>query len=208
VDRFVAISGHVRDRIRRFYGRESDVVYPFVDCDRCTPGGGNARGDFDLIVSALVPYKRTDLAVEAYRKTGFPLVIAGAGTEFERLRRGAPSNVSFAGWKSDAEVLDLYRRCRLLVFPGEEDFGIVPLEAQACGKPVVAFGRGGALETVRDGETGVFFADQTPEALGEAVARCASKRWNSAAIRSWALEFGPDRFIDGMETVIARTVSS
>jgi glycosyltransferase involved in cell wall biosynthesis len=98
----------------------------------------------------------------------------------------------------------LYRACRLLVFPGEEDFGIVPLEAQACGKPVVAFGRGGALETVRENETGVFFREQTPEALEEAVRSCSTTRWDSRAIRKWAEEFGEDRFVNGMDAVIRK----
>ena len=205
VDHFVAISRHVQDRILRFYGREADVIYPFVDTDRCTPGSEPHCG-FDLIVSALVPYKRIDLAVEAYRRLGTPLLVVGTGTEFQRMQHNLPPNVEFCGWKSDADILELYRKCRLLVFPGEEDFGIVPLEAQACGKPVVAFGRGGALETIREGVTGMFFSEQTPEALESAVRACAARRWNAASIRAHAMTFGPDRFVDGIASVIRRCI--
>ncbi len=204
VDRFVAISRAVADRIRRFYGRESDIVYPPVDVARCTPApGGGGDGGFDLIVSALVPYKRVDLAVAAYSRRGWPLKVVGVGGQAKALRAAAGPSVEILGWRPDSAVLELYRRCRLLVFPGEEDFGIVPLEAQACGRPVMAFGRGGALETVRDGETGVFFSEQTEESLAEAVERAARGRWDSGAIRAHALGFGPGRFLRGMAGALA-----
>jgi glycosyltransferase involved in cell wall biosynthesis len=197
VDRFVAISKHVRERIRAFYGRESDVVYPPVDIDRCTPGP-EAAGSFDLVVSALVPYKRVDLAVRAYNRLGYPLKIVGVGTDAGKLSALSGPNVEWLGWRSDQEVLELYRSCRLLVFPGEEDFGIVPLEAQACGRPVVAYGRGGALETVRADVTGVFFEEQTESALMDAVHRCASTRWDRSVIRRHAEQFGVQPFVDGL----------
>ncbi len=202
VDRFVAISRHVRERIRTFYGREADVVYPPVNLARWTPGR-DAPGEYDLIVSALVPYKRVDLAVRAYTKRGDSLWIAGTGTEYRRLRALAGPNVRFLGRCSDEELLSLYRRCRLLVFPGEEDFGIVPLEAMACGRPVAAFGRGGAVETIRDGVTGVFFDRQTEEALWDAVERAAAIPWDSEAIRSHAEQFGEDRFLAGFAAQVA-----
>ena len=198
VDRFVAISRHVAKRIEAFYGREAAVVYPPVDLERCTPSAAPGEGGFDLVVSALVPYKRVDLAVRVYSRRGWPLKVVGAGGCEEALRRAAGPSVQFLGRLSDEEVVGLYRRCRLLVFPGEEDYGIVPLEAQACGRPVVAFGRGGALETVAEGETGVFFAEQTEEALEDAVARAAAARWDPAAIRRHAERFGPAQFLDGM----------
>ena len=198
VDRFVAISAHVQQRIEKFYGREADVVYPPVDVDFYTPGAPDAERPFDLIVSALVPYKRVDLAVRAYAKLGFPLKIVGAGTETEALRAVAGPNTEFLGWRSNEEIRDLYRACRLLVFPGEEDFGIVPLEAQACGRPVVAYGRGGALETILDGDTGIFFNEQTEAGLLAAVERAAALPWRTSIIRRNAEQFGPQAYIDGL----------
>jgi glycosyltransferase involved in cell wall biosynthesis len=197
VDRFVAISRHVQDRISRFYGRESDVVYPPVNTDRCIPSGSDPE-DFDLIVSALVPYKRVDLAVEAYKSTGRKLKIVGIGGALDRLKQTAPANVEFLGWQSDDVVLDLYQRCTMLIFPGEEDFGIVPVEAQACGRPVVAFARGGALETVKKGLSGVFFEEQRPESLAAAVQECAGQTWDAGAIREHALGFSEQNFLQGL----------
>ncbi len=210
VDRFVAISRHVQDRIRAFYGRESDVVYPPVDTERYTPApdGGEADGGYDLIVSALVPYKRIDLAVEAYGRLGHPLKIVGAGSGAAKIARGAAANVEFLGWRSDDEILALYRNCRFLVFPGEEDYGLVPLEAMACGKPVIAFGRGGATETVEDGLSGLFFAEQTADALRDAVGKAEKIRWDRTAIRSRALAFGIPQFLDGMARCIRETLNS
>lgn len=203
VDRFVAISRHVQERIQRSYGRESDVVYPPVDTQRCVPAAmQTASGGYDLVVSALVPYKRIDLAVKAYTKSGFPLKVVGTGSGMAPLRKGAGSNIQFLGWRADEEVLGMYQRCRLLVFPGEEDFGIVPLEAQACGRPVVAYGRGGALETIVADETGVFFEEQTPEALLAAVERCAARRWDVGAIRAHAERFGHAAFIEGLAACV------
>lgn len=199
VDRFIGISRHVCDRIRRFYGRDADLVYPPVDTDFYTPGApGERSAGFDLIVSALVPYKRVDLAVRAYARTGHPLKIVGSGTETAALRAASKPNIEFLGWRSNEEIRDLYRRCRLLVFPGEEDFGIVPLEAQACGAPVVALARGGALETIIPDETGVFFVDQTEDALLAAVSRGADRAWDASAIRRNAERFSAQAYLDGM----------
>jgi glycosyltransferase involved in cell wall biosynthesis len=207
VDRFVAISAHVQRRIHAFYGRDSDIVYPPVDTERCTPGPSD-DGEFDLVVSALVPYKRVDLAVRAYAQLpGRRLVVVGVGTDQSALQRIAPPNVTFLGWQTDDAVLDLYRRCRLLVFPGEEDFGIVPLEAQACGRPVVAYGCGGVLETVRDGETGIHFHAQTPDCLADAVNRCGATTWDRSAIRRHAEKFSVSVFIAGLESAMLRVLS-
>lgn len=208
VTRFVAISEHVRDRIKKFYGRDSDVVYPPVDTDRCTPAcdGGEGNGGYDLIVSALVPYKKVDLAVKAYTALGYPLKIVGVGSEAAKIAAGAGPNVEFLGWKSDDDVLELYRNCRMLVFPGEEDYGIVPLEAMACGKPVIAFGRGGATETVVGGETGIFFAEQTVEALRNAVEEGAAAKWDRGAIRARAEKFGVGQFLEGMAAAVKKTL--
>ena len=204
VDRFVAISRHVQARIQKFYGRDSAVVYPPVATQFFTPDARGGHDGYDLVVSALVPYKRVDLAVRAYAQTGFPLKIAGAGTELAALQKSAPANVEFVGRPPDEGVRELYRRCRFLVFPGEEDFGIVPLEAMACGKPVVAYGKGGLLETVADGRTGVFFDAQTPEALAAAVARAADMAWDPAAIRAHAEQFGETRFLEGLQAESAQ----
>ncbi|HAS83512.1 MAG TPA: glycosyltransferase family 4 protein [Verrucomicrobia bacterium] len=204
VDLFVAISQHVRERIKTFYGREADVVYPPVDTVRCTPGPTAGTCDFDLIVSAMVPYKRIDLAIDAYNQLGYPLKIVGVGGKRAELAARAMPNITFEGWRSDDEVLALYRHCRLLIFPGEEDFGIVPLEAQACGKPVVAYGKGGALETVKPGVSGIFFDRQTPDALSRAIIEAARHAWDPVAIRRHAETFGTHAFIRGLSAAIEK----
>ena len=206
VTTFVAISRHVRERIRLFYGREAEVVYPPVDLDRWTPAPASTPGEFDLIASALVPYKKIDLALAAYARLDRRLKIVGTGTEFSRLKAMATSNVEFLGWQPDEALLDLYRRCRLLVFPGEEDFGIVPLEVQACGRPVVAYGRGGVLETVRDGVSGIFFGKQTPDALRDAIDRAGSIAWDRQSIRDHVEPFGIQHFINGLDRSIQSLV--
>ncbi len=201
VTRFVGISHYIAARINRFYDREADVLYPPVDLERWTPDFQPA-GDFDLITSALVPYKKIDLAVTAYNRTGRRLKIVGTGTEFESLKAMAGPHIEFLGRQTDAELLELYRRCRMLIFPGEEDFGIVPLEAQACGRPVVAYGQGGALETVQAGVSGVFFDQQTPEALIAAIETCANTTWDPLLIRRHAETFSIQAFIDGLDILI------
>jgi glycosyltransferase involved in cell wall biosynthesis len=185
VHHFVANSAYVAGRIRRYYGRESTVIPPPVDTDFFTPGNGKG-GDYDLIVSALAPYKRLELAIEAYRGSGRKLKIVGTGPEAERLRGIAGREVTFLGHVDDAALRDLYRGCRTVIMPGVEDFGIVPLEAMACGRPAVVFGEGGGLESVIDGETGVVFKEATPAALRRAVDSAGSMRFNTAALRQRA----------------------
>jgi glycosyltransferase involved in cell wall biosynthesis len=174
VGRFVAISQFVADRIRRCYGRGADVIYPPVDTARFRVA--DDPGEFYLVVSALVPYKRVDLAVEAARRLGRRLIVVGSGPEERRLRARTAPGIEFLGHRSDAEIAELYARCRALLFPGVEDFGIVPLEALAAGRPVIALGRGGVRETVHplggDGvPTGVFFEEPTVDALAAAIER-------------------------------------
>jgi glycosyltransferase involved in cell wall biosynthesis len=174
VRHFVAISRFVADRIRRTWGRDSDVIYPPVDIARFTALG--SEGEFYLVVSALAPYKRVDLAIEAANRLGRRLVIVGSGPEEARLRAMAGPTVEFLGSRPDEEVARLYARCRALIFPGLEDFGIVPLEAMASGKPVIAFGQGGVTETVippggAGPPTGLFFEPRTPDALVDALRR-------------------------------------
>lgn len=201
VDRFIAISRHIQDRIKRFYGRDSDIVYPPVDVEKWTPGA-RRDGGFDLVVSAMVPYKRVDLAIRAYSRSGFPLKVVGIGSGLEQLCRLAAPNVEFLGQRTDEEILELYRNARLLVFPGEEDFGIVPLEAQACGCPVVAYGKGGALETVMADSTGVFFDRQDEDALLAAVEEASRRRWLTADLRENAERFSIPRFIEGLTAAV------
>jgi len=187
VRRYAANSAHVAGRIRRYYGREAQVIPPPVDTDFFTPGDGNgAGGDFDLVISALAPYKRLDLVLDAYRGTGRPLKIVGSGPEERRLRSQAPPEAEFLGQVDDATLRDLYRRCRAVLMPGVEDFGIVPLEAMACGKPAVAFAEGGGAETVVPGETGVLFHEPTAAALRAAVDSLQGMRFNTAALRARA----------------------
>lgn len=200
VTHFVAISETVRDRIRDCYDRDADVIYPPVDTEFYTPTG-QPREDFYLVVSALAPYKRFDLAIEACRQLGRKLVVIGSGQNAAKLQSLAGPHAEFLGWQPDAVIRDYLRRARALLFPGEEDFGIVPLEAQACGCPVVGFGRGGLTETVRPlgtsaEPTGVFFEEQTGNAVAEAIERFErnADRFDPRAARRQALRFRKDRF--------------
>jgi glycosyltransferase involved in cell wall biosynthesis len=196
VDRFVAISQAVAARVRKYYGREAEVIYPPVAVEAFTPRP--APDDFYLVVSRLIPYKRVDLAVEAFNRLGpgWRLKIVGDGRDRAALQARACPNIEFLGRLPDDAVRDLMARCRAFLFPGLEDFGIAPVEAQAAGRPVVAYAGGGALDTVRDGETGVLFAPQTAEALVEAVRRCADLCWDPTAIRAHAEGFSEARFRD------------
>ncbi len=202
VDLFVANSQHVASRIQRHYGRGATVIYPPVDVDFLTPSG--EPEDFYLIVSRLVPYKRVDVAVEAFNRLDRPLVIAGDGPQRARLQADARPHIRFVGEVSDAVLRGYYRRCRALVFPGEEDFGLVPVEAQACGRPVIAYGRGGALETVVPGVTGFFFEEQSPEALAAAVRAADAMRFERSAIRAHAERFSQQRFTREIAGFVAR----
>jgi glycosyltransferase involved in cell wall biosynthesis len=201
MDIFVANSKSVRERIQRFYGRDARVLHPPVEISRFQVS--EVSQDYHLIVSRLINYKRIDRAVEAFNRMGRPLVIVGEGPDRARLESLAGPHVRFMGRLSDLEVQELLAGCRGLVFPGEEDFGIAPVEAQACGKPVIAWRRGGALETVRAGETGVFFDEGTPEALAEAVKQAESIAWNPQIIRRWAEDFSEDRFLKAMDGILA-----
>lgn len=202
VSRFVAISRTVADRIARTYGRSAEVIHPPVDTDRfrVRPVGGERPY---LLVGGFVPYKREDLVLEAFRRLGRPLLVVGDGPGRRRLEGRAPAGTRFLGRVSDERLAELYAGCRALLYPQEEDFGIVPVEAQACGRPVIAFGRGGATETVvppddPDGRapTGLFFDPQTPEALADAVRRfeAMEQRFRPEAIRRHAEGFSRPRF--------------
>jgi glycosyltransferase involved in cell wall biosynthesis len=187
VDKFIANSQHVRDRIRRHYERDSHVIHPPVDTGKFTVR--ERAGAYFLVFSALVPYKRIDLAISAFNKNRLPLVVAGDGPDAAKLRSMAASNVTFLGQVPDESLDELYGNAIALVFPGEEDFGIIPVEAMAAGKPVIAFGRGGALETVVDGKTGVFFQEQTVDELINAIGRFHALKFDPFAIQSHAQRF-------------------
>jgi glycosyltransferase involved in cell wall biosynthesis len=201
VDAFLANSENVRGRIRRLYGREASVVFPPADTGFYAPGPPAPRRGF-LVVSALAPYKRIDDAIEAANRRRWPLTIAGFGPEEARLKRLAGETVRFAGTPSDEGLRDLYRSAEAVLMPGEEDFGIVPVEAQACGTPVVALGRGGASETVADGLTGVLYGEPGPEGLGAAVERLRTLRLDAGdAVRS-AGRFSRERFREGFASAL------
>lgn len=195
VDDFVAISSHVADRVEKYYRRDSSVIFPPVDCSRFSVGAGPE--DYYLIVSAFAPYKRIDIAIEAFNSLGLKLKVIGSGQDEARLKNMAGPNVEFLGWKSDLEIAEYYRKCRALIFPGEEDFGIVPLEAMASGRPVIAYGKGGALETIvpaggkAKNPTGVFFREQTGNSLEQAVKSFEKNigAFDPYAIRAHALGF-------------------
>jgi glycosyltransferase involved in cell wall biosynthesis len=202
VDAFVAVSSCVADRIRSSYGRDSTVVYPPVNTDFFTVDLDVPREDFFLVAGRLVAYKRVDVAIDAARRAGVALVVAGSGPELVRLRRSAGRSVRFVEAPSDAELRVLYRRARALVFPGVEDFGMVPVEAQACGTPVIAFAQGGALETVRDGETGVLYRDPSAEALAAALRTFDPAPFDVATLRRNAERFSIHRFDGSMRSVV------
>lgn len=199
-DRYVANSQHVARRIRAHYNRESLVVHPPVDTTYYVPAAGD-RQRRALVVSALVPYKRVDVAIAACRLVGLPLTIVGQGPEEARLRAMAGADVEFAGALSDEGVRARYRSSAMLLMPGEEDFGLVPVEAQACGTPVVALGRGGATETVVDGRTGVLTADGV-EAFADGIGRALETTWSAETCRQQAERFSTERFVTEMTDAV------
>lgn len=189
VDEFIAISHQVQKRIAASYGRESCLIYPPVDVTHFQIAPPSKVADYFLIVSRLIPYKRIDLAVEAFNATGLPLVIAGDGRDRARLQARAKSNIKFLGRVSDQERLDLMAHCRAFVFPGEEDFGITPLEANAAGRPVIAFGGGGALDTIVPGLNGILFDTPATGALVECLQQFDASAFDPARIRAHAEQF-------------------
>ncbi len=200
VDTFMAISRFVAQRVRKYYGRDARVLYPPVECSalqiRSSPS------ERFLLVSRLLPYKRIDLAIEAFNALGLPLDIVGVGPEEERLRSIAGPMIRFHRFLPDAIVRAMFGDCRAFVFPQEEDFGITPLEAAAAGRPVVAYAGGGALETVVDGVTGVFFHEQTSDSLAGAVERLLRISFDPPAIRRHALQFDTRHFRVGFMELV------
>ena len=210
---FVANSRNVQKRIKDCYGRDSVVIYPPVNTDLFSPPSDLSRssvqreGDFFLLVSQLVPYKRIDLVVETFNRCGRPLVIVGDGPERKKLEKQAALNIRFAGSLPQRFVVRAMQQCRAFVFAGEEDFGIVIAEAQACGKPAVAFGRGGATEIVDHGVTGILFQDQTVESLLNALEEFDRTSFDASAIRLSALRFARPRFLSEFGTFVRDAIN-
>lgn len=190
---FLANSRHTADRIQRCYGREAHVVYPPVRTTYFTPDASVPREDWYLVIAALEPYKRTDLVIAAANRAGFPLRVAGSGSQHAVLQRRCGPTVTMLGRVTDEELRDLYRRARALVFPQLEDFGIIPVEAQACGCPVIAFERGGAAETVAE-RTGVLFGSQDEVAIIDAVSEFERRSFAATDCRTSAERFSESSF--------------
>ncbi|MBI5788146.1 MAG: glycosyltransferase [Candidatus Schekmanbacteria bacterium] len=197
VDFFIANSQYTAQRINKHYRRQAEVIYPPVATDYYTPDD-KPRQDYYLIVSALVPYKRVDLAIMACNQLKIPLVVIGSGVEAKRLQAHASCYIKFLGYQDRELIREHYRTCRALLFPGEEDFGITPLEAMACGCPVIAYGAGGALETIKEPDSGLFFYEQTDHALIDAITRFEQMSFTAAHVRNGALAFSEQVFREKM----------
>ena len=193
VDYFISNSYNVARRVQKYYNRSSEVLYPPVDCQRFYLAK-NPTADYYLVVSRLLPYKRVDLAVEACTRLGVPLKVVGTGPELARLKAKAGPTVEFLGRAPDGQVEELFANCRAFLFPGEEDFGITPLEAMASGRPVIAFRAGGAVESVVEGKTGVFFDEPTVGSVIEAMERLEDVPFSPLEIRAHAELFDTERF--------------
>ncbi len=201
VDFFVAGSYNASRRIAKYYRRESDVVQPPIDTSSYHPSP--RVGDYFLVASRLQPYKRIDLAVEACTRLGLPLHVVGTGPDLSRLQAMAGSSIRFLGWLSEEEVRREFAHCRAFIFPGEEDFGLAPLDAQASGRPIIAYGAGGALETVKEGVTGLFFQPQTANALANALAEFEDT-FDPSTIQAHARSFDKEMFVERMYCLLAR----
>lgn len=195
VDYFVANAHNIAKRIKKFYNRDAEVIYP--GCPLIDSPLAETYGDYYLIVSRLVYYKRVDIAVEACTRLNKKLVVVGTGGEEENLKKIAGPTVTFKGFCSDEEIKELYLNAKAFLFPGNEDFGITPVEAQSAGLPVLAYGKGGALETVVDGKTGMFFPEQTVESLMECIEGFEEQEisWDKEAIRKHSESFSRERFL-------------
>lgn len=205
VDDFIAISRAIAARIKSYYNRESSIIFPPVETSLFTPS--DHIGDYFLIVSRLVPYKRVDLAIQAFNQLGLPLRIIGDGRDRARLESMAEPNVEFLGYVDDETRRRHLSQCRALVFPGEEDFGLVPVEAQASGRPVIAFAGGGALDTVVDHETGLFFSEQRLESLCEAIDRFATMNFSTERIIEHASAFDTKVFKERVVSLVESAAS-
>lgn len=202
IDHLITISETVRRRALKYYDRDSVIIYPPCDIGFFTPDPNLKVQDYFLVIARLKKYKRIDIAVRAFNKLRLPLIIIGDGEARGSLERIARPNVQFLGRLSDEQLRSYYRRAQALIFPTLEDFGIIPLEAQACGTPVIALKAGGALETVKEGETGEFFYPQTSEALIETVKKFNRSKFNSEKLHQHAVTFDKNRFKKELKTFI------
>ncbi|MGG1876584.1 glycosyltransferase [Paenibacillus cisolokensis] len=207
VDRLIANSTAVKERIRQWYGMNAPIIFPPVEIRRFGISD-EAPEDYFLVVSRLVSYKRIDLAVEACTKLGHKLIVIGDGPDRARLEQRAGEGVVFLGRRSDEEVVGYMQRCKALIFPGIEDFGITPLEVNACGRPIVAYREGGALDTVLAGQTGLFFEAQTVDSLADVLSRLDEYEWNPSRIRQHAEKFGEEVFMEQLYSSIDRLLQS
>lgn len=209
VDRFVANSNFVARRIRAYYNRDACVVHPPVDLDAYTLLKGDAPRDYYLFVSQLVPYKRADLVIDAFRGQDKRLLVVGDGGERREIERNLPPNVTLLGRAPAADLPGLYQNAKALIFPAEEDFGIVPVEAMACGTPVLAYGRGGARDSVVDGKTGLFFEAQDTASIRDVIARfeAVADTFDPAEIHAHARGFGAERFRREFAAVVAQAIA-
>ncbi|MDD5044133.1 MAG: glycosyltransferase [Candidatus Omnitrophica bacterium] len=205
VDLFIAISDNIREKIARYYQRDALVVYPPVDVEKCRISG--SLEDYFLVVASLVPYKRIDIAIEAFNRLKKRLIIVGIGPLENELKKMAGENITFLGWVADDKLPELYSKCQALIFPGEEDFGIAMVETLASGRPVIAYNKGGAAEIVKK-DCGFLFNAQNPQALIEAVGLYENKKHalNSLAIREAALKYSKDKFKESFNKIIHGTL--
>jgi len=204
VDGFITLSKAVQDRIKKTYRRDSAVIYPPVRCNEFLPS--ETDGDYYLALSRFVEYKRIDLAVQACSELGRKLIVIGEGCEHKKLKKLANDNVQFLGRLPNEQVKKYVAECKALLFPGEEDFGIVPVEAMSSGRPVIAYGKGGALDTVVDGETGVLFGEQTAEALKAAIERFEGMSFDKQRIREHALKFDESVFKERIREFVGNVI--
>ncbi len=200
VDQFVAISHFVKDRIKKYYSKDAEVIYPPVDVTKFHIA--ETQGDYFLMVGRLVTYKKFDLAVKVFNDLGWPLKIVGTGVDKNRLRKMAKSNIEFLGIVDDKKLADLYAGAQALIFPQEEDFGIVPLEAMASGRPVIAYRGGGATETIQEGVTGVFFDEQTEISLKETLQKFDVTKFDAQVCRNQVMQFDVEIFKENIQRVL------
>ena len=204
-DYWLANSQNVSNRITKYYGQESEVLYPPVDIKNIEINE-NVSDDYYVIVSRLEPYKKVDLAIAAFNIIKKTLVVIGTGSEMEALRNKANNNIEFLGWQSDKSVIEYIRNAKALIFPGEDDFGLTPVEAMACGRPVIAYKKGGATETVVDGKTGIFFKEENAKSIAEAV-ETMEKRYldfSPKECRKQAEKFSKENFRIKLQAIIER----